>query len=69
MPAFRNNLYYVILLFPYDQKMYESDYDQYRLFRRFQLLCTIYVVRLLNPNAEHVVDMSIGIRYQPYGII
>jgi hypothetical protein len=65
LPTFRDDIYYVVLLFPYVDRLYKSDYDEYRTFRRFYLECTTYVVRLLNPEAKHVIGIAMESGIQP----
>lgn len=65
MPAFRNSLYYAVLLLPYDEKLYKYDYDFYREFRRMMLEATVFVTRLMNPDAEHVVGIAMESGIQP----
>jgi len=55
--VFKDHQYYVMLLFPFDEKMY-ADYDEYREFRRGMLECTVFVTRLINPDAEHVIGIA-----------
>jgi hypothetical protein len=57
MPALKDHLYYVMLLFPFDKKLY-TDYDEYRTFRRVMLECTVFVTRLINADAEHVIGIA-----------
>jgi hypothetical protein len=65
MPTLRDQLYYVVLLLPYDEKLYKYDYDFYREFRRMMLEATTFVTRLVNPEAEHVVGIAMESGFQP----
>lgn len=63
--AGRKNLYYVTLLFPYLPEYYQANYDLYREYRRFYLTATVQVIRLLNPQAEHVVGIAMESGLKP----
>lgn len=65
MPNLRDQVYYVVLLFPYDAKLYKSDYDFYRQFRQLQLECTVFVTRLMNPQAEHIIGIAMESGIEP----
>ncbi|WP_290238703.1 hypothetical protein [Pedobacter aquatilis] len=58
LPGHDDALFYVVLLFPYDPKLYRN-YDEYRETRRAFLTITTFVVRLMNPEAAHVVGIAI----------
>lgn len=63
--ASRNNLYFVTLLFPYLPEYYQNNYDLYRELRRFYLTATVQVIRLQNPEAEHVVGIAMESGLKP----
>ncbi|MGN6640080.1 MAG: hypothetical protein ACTHJ8_14320 [Mucilaginibacter sp.] len=54
MPTLREHIYYVMLLLPYHEE-YKYNYDLYREHRRTMLEITVFVTRLMNTDAEHVL--------------
>lgn len=67
MPALRDQIYYVILLLPYNDAYYKYNYDFYREFRRMMLEISVFVTRLMNPDAEHVVGIAMESGIEPTG--